>query len=356
LADVAEAVLQVVSSTKRRGAEIHATDLDAALSRLGWSVRTVALAPAPDGLAIETIGARSLAPSTVWMLRRLMADVGPVISHGSRSLPACAAASLVPSHRFVYRSIGDGISFAGSAARRARVALYLRRAGAVVALWPSAADALARYGVARDRVTVIPTGVPQARFPPTDGRRRAAARDELGLRADGPIVVCLGWLGPEKGVEVAIDAVAAQPELTLVIAGAGPLRADLEQHAAAVAPDRVRFLGAVADPTLVLTAADAFVLPSRHEGLPAVLVEAGFTGLPVVATDVGAVRTVLEHEVTGMVVPPGDAGALGRALAAVVTSGAGDELGRKLRAHCLTSFEIDVVAEAWNDLLARSPR
>ena len=161
-----------------------------------------------------------------------------------------------------------------------------------------------RYRVPRERITVIPTGVPADRFPPVDAARRAAARAAFGLDDERPIVLYLGWLSPEKGPQVAIDALRKVPDATLVVAGDGPQRAELERQAADVTPDRVRFLGAVDDVSAVMSACDVFVLPASIEGLPAVLIEAGLTGLPVVATDIGAVREVILHEETGIVVPP----------------------------------------------------
>src|SRR4051794_21336533 len=176
-------VLQVVSSTKRRGAEIHAIDLDRALTALGRDVDTVALTAA-EGTTVDlpVLGDRSLSPSTLLKLRRMARASDHVISHGSRALPACWAAQELSRRRFVFRSIGDAVFWARSPARRARVTLYLHKAEAVVALWPASANSLTqRYGVPAKRITVIPTGVPADRFPAVDPVRRATARATLGL-------------------------------------------------------------------------------------------------------------------------------------------------------------------------------
>ncbi|MEY2421302.1 MAG: hypothetical protein QOI95_1369 [Acidimicrobiaceae bacterium] len=345
-------VLQVVSSTKRRGAEVHAVDLDRALTALGREVRTVALTAA-EGKTIDVpaLGTRSLALGTIAELRRRMRDVDHVISHGSRSLPACAAAQLFSRRRFVFRSIGDAVFYARTRARRTRVSLYLRKAEAVVALWPESADALTqRYGVPPGRITIIPTGVPADRFPPVDAKRRADARTALGWEADARVVLYLGWLDPEKGAHVAIRAIADLPDATLAIAGSGPERAGLERLASDLAPTRVRFIGPVDNASLVMSASDAFVLPSSVEGLPAVLIEAGLTGLPVVATDVGAVREVIRHEETGIVVPPENPTAMAAGLRVALQDGG--ELAARLQQHCVEHFEIGVVARAWDALLA----
>lgn len=314
-------------------------------------MQTVALAPVADNpLDIEVLGRRSLSPPTLANLARHMRDVDHVIAHGSRSLPACTAAQLRSRRRFVVRSIGDAVYFSRSPTRRARVALYLRRAEAIVALWPAAADSLMnRYGVPADRITVIPTGVPAERFPPVDAHRREAARAALGVTGAAPVAACLAWLDRAKGVHVAINAVAQVPELTLLIAGNGPERPALERLAAGVAPGRVRFLGSVDSSVSVLSAIDLFVLPSMSEGLPAVLIEAGLIGVPVVATDVGAVREVIRDDATGVVVARDDAPALAAGLRRGLADG--DALAGQLQRHCLDHFEINVVARAWDALL-----
>jgi glycosyltransferase involved in cell wall biosynthesis len=344
-------VLQVIRSTARRGAEVFAVDLATALETRARDVQTVALTkgPASGGLAVPALGSRSLGLSTLRALRRRIKETPVVISHGSRTLPACALAVSGTGRRFVYRSIGDVVSYAGTPARRARVTLALRRTSAVVALWPGAARLLAaRYGVPAARIYTIPNGVSAERFPVVDAGRRSAARARLGLAGADQLALYLGALITEKNVAGAIEAAAGAPDLGLVIAGSGPERPRLESLAREVAPGQVHFVGAVGDPADVLAVADVVVLPSLTEGMPAVLIEAGLSGLPVVAADVGAVREVVLDGETGLVVPPGDHPALSRALKDAL---AAPELGHRARRHCLERFEIGVVAEAWDDLL-----
>jgi glycosyltransferase involved in cell wall biosynthesis len=321
------------------------------LTALGRDVRTVALTAA-EGTTVDVpaLGERSLSFATITQLRRSIRDVDHVIANGSRAVPACAAAQLLSRRRFVYRSIGDAVFYARSRARRARVTLYLRKAEAVVALWPGSADALSeRYGVPAERITVIPTGVPADRFPPVDAAGRAAARASLGLGDDARVALCLGWLDAEKAVHVAINAIGSLTDVTLLIAGDGPERAALERMAADVAPGRVRFLGTVSGASSVLRASDVFVLPSLTEGLPAVVIEAGLTGIPVVTTDVGAIRSVIRDDETGVIVPTNDVAALANGMRRVLDDGG--DLARGLQRHCLDHFEMNVVARAWDALL-----
>src|SRR5262249_35741019 len=102
----------------------------------------------------------------------------------------------------------------------------------------------------------------------------------------------------------------------LVIVGGGPLRADLEQHAASLAiATRTTFCGTRRDLGNVLPAMDVFALPSLWEGLPLALILAMGAGRAVVATRVAGIPEVVTDGETGVLVPPGDASALGAALA-----------------------------------------
>jgi glycosyltransferase involved in cell wall biosynthesis len=164
---------------------------------------------------------------------------------------------------------------------------------------------------------------------------RAELRDRLGL--DRSSVLCLGRLVPIKGVDVAIEALAGAEGTRLVVAGDGPERGRLEALARSRGAD-VAFLGAV-DPerrAALLAACDAAVIPSRvtpggrEEGLPLALVEALGAGLPVVATRTGAMDELVEDGVSGLLVPPDDAAALG---AAVERLGDDRELATRLGAE-----------------------
>lgn len=111
-----------------------------------------------------------------------------------------------------------------------------------------------------------------------------------------------------------------------------------------------------------MSALDIVVLPSRGgDSMPAVLIEAGFLGLPAVTTDVGAIADVVVDGETGRVVEPNDEAAFRSALGEM----AGDEVarraaGERARDWCLANFEIDVVAREWervieNVLSGRAP-
>jgi glycosyltransferase involved in cell wall biosynthesis len=161
--------------------------------------------------------------------------------------------------------------------------------------------------------------VPAPRRPAPTSAATAAARADIG--ADGrPVVLAVARLARQKGLDVLIDAAAAwrdrEPLPRTVIAGDGPLATELRARAIEAGVD-LTLLGAREDVPALLAAADVVVVPSRWEARALVIQEAMGSGRPIVATCVGGTP-----ELTGadgaLLVPPGDAAALGRAVRAVL--------------------------------------
>lgn len=190
-------------------------------------------------------------------------------------------------------------------------------------------DAVIAWGVPAARVTVLPNPVPRAR--PID---RDAARRGLGV--DGQVLLAFaGRFGPQKALDVAIDAVAATEGVTLALAGEGDGAAELRRRAEPLG-ERVRFLGPLSrDKVLELFAAsDASVLSSAWENLPHAVLESLAVGTPVLATAVGGVPEIVDDDVNGLLVPSGDR----EAFAAAVARFAGDApLRERLRAGAAAS-------------------
>jgi glycosyltransferase involved in cell wall biosynthesis len=169
-----------------------------------------------------------------------------------------------------------------------------------------------------DRFAVVPSGIDRERF----GRARAQGKqqpDWFGCPPDALVVGSVGWLTDIKGHEYLITAVAMLkpdfPSLHLVIIGSGDRYEALSQQAElAGLCDAVHFLGHRDDIDVCLGGMDLFVLPSLNEGMGRALIEAMAAGLPVIASRVGGIPSVIAHEQTGLLVPPRDAHALAEAL------------------------------------------
>lgn len=349
-----ERILSVVTSSSRRGAEVFAIDLADELSRQGAEIEVVALARGEGDhtLDIDVLGRSRRGLSTVMALRRRLMDADIVIANGSTTLPVTALATIGTRVPFIYRNVGDPRFWSSTAGRRRRTSWALQRASAVVALTRETAYALREcYGISPERIRAIPKAAPSAKFPPTDDSIRSSRRRELDL-PDGPLVLYAGALSEEKRPDLAVQVVAAcSRKTTLVMAGDGPLRAEVAELAQAKLADRAHLVGQVADLSSYLQAADVVLLPSDTEGLPGVAIEAGMTGIPVVATDVGWIREIIVDGRTGFVVPPGVVAPLANAIDRAVSER--DALGAAARSRCLERFEIANVGRAWAALLDR---
>ena len=166
-------------------------------------------------------------------------------------------------------------------------------------------------------VRCITNGIDLARVVPSS--ERSAMRAQLGIAPNTFLVGTVGRLMPIKGLEYLIEAFAQfrrrrdPQESKLIIVGDGPLRAALEQCAESHGLSRqVEFLGMRTDVYNLIRAFDAFVLPSLHEGVPMVLLEAMALGVPIVASAVGGIPEILEDRKEALLVPARDAGALAR--------------------------------------------
>ncbi len=206
------------------------------------------------------------------------------------------------------------------------------QAAAVTACSPDLATRAINLGARATHTTTIPYGVDQVRFHPATAELRAAVRGELSLRPAEKLLLAGGRLVHKKGLDVAIAAlntaaVRNAPPARLVIFGYGDLEAALKAQVAALGlQERVLFTGRVEREQIpaLFAAADLFLLPSVHDhagnvdGLPNTLLEAMASGLPIVASDVVGVPTVITNQMHGLLVPEGDAAALGEAIATIL--------------------------------------
>lgn len=168
------------------------------------------------------------------------------------------------------------------------------------------------------RYVVIPSGVNLERIR-REAPPREIARRRLGIDPEALLVVGAGRLIAIKGWEILIRAfpavVGAFPAARLVIAGEGPLRGALLEEAVALGVGaHVEIRGGLEGVWSVLSASDLVAVPSLNEGMGRVLVEAMALVLPVVASAVGGIPTVVAGGETGLLVPPGSPEALAQAV------------------------------------------
>lgn len=224
-----------------------------------------------------------------------------------------------------------------------------------------------------DDVVVVPNGVDTTRFRPRGRTDPERLRHELGLH-DGPVILFVGRLSAEKGLHVLLEALpriaAAAPTAQVVLVGPAhglrsplptlervELQGKLEWRAryvdhlrrlAAHAPLDVHFAGKISHESLplVYALADVYVQPSVFEAFGLPVVEAMAAGVPVVVSSGGALPELVRPDGAGIVVPTGDAGALGDAVAAIL----GDRslavrLGAAGRARAVRDFSWETVAD-----------
>ena len=305
--------------------------------RQGHDVRVLATVDAPGAAAPFLDG-----------LRADGVDVVPIVAPGrayghewSVLREACVRWRPHVVHTHGYRA--DVV--AGTAARRARVPtvttvhgftggdlknrgyellqrLAFRRFAAVVAVSAPLARSLgaAPLGVRGERLHLVPNAF--------DATRRVAARDEARRALGVPATdLRIGWVGRatrEKGLDVAIRALAAARDsrLTLSVVGDGPERRGAEALARELrVADRVTWHGMVPGAGALVSAFDALLLSSRTEGTPVVVLEAMAAGVPIVATRVGGVPDVVGVD-EALLVAPEHPAALGAALDAVAADSA----------------------------------
>jgi len=223
----------------------------------------------------------------------------------------------------------------GAAVRLLRVARDAELKRAAHVFTPSAylRELTLSWGVNPDRVSVLPNPAPQ--LPAL--RSRDELRRSFGMT--GPTLAFAGRLTAQKSLRVALEAIAAVDEVTLLIAGEGDQQATFERDVAELGlTERVEFLGALPRERVVelFAAADASILSSMWENFPHTVVEALAVGTPVIATATGGVGEVVQDGENGLLVPLGDSMALGDAIRRYFGD---EELRRRLGEQAAPSVE-----------------
>ncbi len=369
-------VLLVIKCLGYGGAERLLVDMVATAdrSRFDYEVAYVqrdqdALVPAirAGGTRVHSLDAAHNADLRWTMaLRRLLVTGRYDVVHFHLPLAAALGQLVVAS---LPRSVRPGVVYTEhSLWDRAKIAnrVLLRgsmgRSERVVAVSQASYDALPAS--LQRRATTVVHGVDLSVSDSLIARRaelRALVRSELGVNEDELLFMTVANLRPEKGYDVLLEATKAIAErnvsIRIAAVGRGPLREQLRaRHVELGLGDRFQFLGQRGDVLQLLAGADAFVLASRHEGLPVALMEATSVGLPIVASKVGGIPQVLEDAVDALLVPPGDPGLLAQAMERLASDpDLRDRLGRRAKLRSST-FDIAEASRAVGDIYLQVAR
>jgi glycosyltransferase involved in cell wall biosynthesis len=232
---------------------------------------------------------------------------------------------------------------------------------ALVLLAPSQGEYLhreeqvGRHPWSRTKEVVIPNGV--VTKPRPDKSERAAARARLGFNADDFVVGIVARLSAQKAHQVLFKAFAGllegHPHARLVVVGGGDRELELQMLARQLGLEgSVLFMGVRRDVPALLPAFDVSCLSSIHEGVPMTAIESMAAGVPMVATDCGALRDMIVDGEQGFIVPVGDSSAMAERLAALADdSKLRKRLGESAHSRVEKMYRIEQTARGYEDLL-----
>lgn len=353
----------VIADLGGGGAQRVVTTLAGAWSEAGRGVTLITLSdatgdvfPTPPAVRRVTLGLVCASESPlgglianlrrIWVLRRAIVEsrVPVVISFVGATNVITVLASIGLGKRIVISERNDptrqSLGLVWNLLRR----LCYPLASQVTANSRSTLRALAAY-VPEVKLALTPNPVLTPKLNPT-------------LHGNDRFMLSVGRLHPQKGFDVLLRALATsgarRDGWRLKVLGDGPLRQALHEQADELdVADLVDWLGYAPDPFPWYASADAFVLPSRYEGMPNALLEAMAMGLPVIVTDAcpGPMEYV-EQGVSGVVVTVEDADALARAMDRLMGDGEfAKRLGREGRSRVVTNTALPCVMAAWDRAL-----
>ena len=352
------------------GTHPQLTELAIHLKGAGHDVRAISLGPtgsivpmfAEAGIRTDVIDASSKGSfvAVVARLASLFRRRRPeaVIAFLYESIMPARLAGRLAGVPVVISSIRN--EYFGRRYREVFIKLTQRLSDATVVNSEIVAESLIRRRVAsRKQLVVVPNAVDASRFRPAP-QTRDATRRRSSIAAEDFLWLSMGRLGEQKAyptlLRAFVQVVEAIPSSKLLVAGRGPMHDELQRliHRFRL-QDSVSLLGYRDDVPELLSAADAFVMASRYEGMPNAMMQAMAAGLPVVGTDVGGIPELIRNKVNGYIVPAGDAAALARDMVRLSTATADERrtMGSNGRTLIEERFSTDRVMDLWLDLIDR---
>jgi glycosyltransferase involved in cell wall biosynthesis len=357
-------VLHVIPTPRARGAQREARALADRLDTPGVRAHRVlslfeGRPEVPVDFSLQFRGGDSAAtgfdPRLVLQVRKTLSRFDPavVVAHGGDPLKYLVPAMAGARRPLAYYAIG---TYAAQRQRKAQLWFWRRLVSRV--------DRVAAEGFEVEDECRSLLGIPDPKLVMTPNGRDPGIffpREE-GKTTEPVTVTFIGALDEGKGPDRFVHVVAALRERGIdaraLVVGDGPMAGSLRNPAEA---SEVELLGSRSDIPELLRGSDVMVFPSRPtgEGMPGVLIEAGLCGIPIVATDVPGVRTIIGDGETGFVVPHDDIGAMTDATERLLSDTTlRSTMGGAARKRCVERFSLDVVAGIWMDrvlspLLAR---
>ncbi|QLH81220.1 glycosyltransferase [Halosimplex pelagicum] len=349
------------------GADKQILSLSKELRDRGHAVGIVSIVPggpmADDardaGIPTTSLGIerKVTAPFRVHRLREAIGGPDVLHSHmfhanllGRVLRPVLPTGSLVSTIHNVYESSDAYHRPEAPTSRERLYRLTSRQSDLTTCVCRAAYDRYTDLGiVSPERTEVVYNGVDADEFfPPSDGDR--TLRDRHGVD-DEFVWLAVGRFFEQKDYPNLVEAVdRLDSNVAVWVVGHGERRERIRELVRRRGlGDRIEFLGVVDDVSEYMRAADGYVLPSRWEGFPIVLLEAQASGLPVVATAVGGVPELVSDGETGFLVPSDDPGALADRLDAVSTMNPEERAAMSAagRERVTREFSIEAIADRW---------
>ncbi|MBB6733059.1 glycosyltransferase [Cohnella zeiphila] len=362
-------ILFLITSLDYAGAEMQTVQLASGLRRRGWNVKIVSMTR-PVALEDEVAGAgielHSLEmskgvpdPRAIAKLKRLIESFRPDVVHSHM-----VHANLLARVTRLFAPVPAMISTAHTANEGGKLRMLLYRLTDPLC---ELTTSVSREGVDRyirqkaspkHKIVLMPNGISLKGFgrnPSEGGRLRA----ELGI-GDAFVWLAVGRFVEAKDYPNLIRAWAQVLRVNaggvlLIVGDGGEREATMRLADSIGVGAQVRFLGIRRDIPRLMGACDAFVLSSRYEGMPMVLLEASASGLPIVATDVGGNREVVRDGISGFLSGPGDPDLLARKMLSMMVLKPEEraEMGERGRQFAMAHYEMDAIVSKWESLYGK---
>jgi len=367
-------VMQIIDSMNLGGAEVLLRDLTRGLLARGYQVSARYSTPGPLAEEFREMGVPvkrlqrhgRIDPFLLWkMWREIYGEQPDVVhTHLFKSDFHGRLAARIAGVPVVVSTLHNCDNWAENPIMGKTYGLTIHFASKFIAVSEEVRQHAIRYfGVMPDRIQTIPNATPLERF--ADARSLGPAiRQEFDIPANAPLVGIVARMTEQKDhynfLQATLKIVEKVPSTRFLIVGDGPLRSNLVGLATSLGlSESVIFTGIRKDIPAIYGALDVLVFSSKWEGLPVALLEGMAVGIPVVSTNVGGVPEVLDHEHTGLLVPPSDSDALAQACLVLIENPSlrqqmAKAAIKKVQAYYSIDAMVDATSELYEELLEKA--